>query len=631
MNLNRPEKKKVSLKALFCQSIIVGFLLKLASNIKSKAENGFFGRIFTAYDKENQAYENSLIRTLLKRLRFTERVALPFKKAVASSFENSRVLAAVNRFIDSLLYSSQKVHGVFLVSFGLYTEIVFLIKNAFEKTAVGELDYTPLLTGAFLMIMALPLMFSSQPLAVSLCENRLTSKLLFDVIGARRESFTANKTKRDHMYTPFLIGMGCGLLTFFISPIYVIALICLLFFAYAVLAIPEFGVLCLIVSAPFAPTMLLVGLAMFVMFAFLIKLLRGKRSLKLNLTDIAILAFALVTLSGGIVSANRSGSMKPALVYTVFLLAYFLVANLIRTSEWLNKCLYGTLAAMLAVSAYGIYQYVFGTSATTWQDTDMFSDISGRVVSTFENPNVLAEYLIMLLPLAFALILTDKKRKSGAFSLVCFAAGAVCLIFTWSRGAWLGFLLGMFLFLLAYSEKFLILIFAGILGLPFASLVLPSSVMNRFMSIGNLADSSTSYRFNIWQGAVKMLKDTWLFGIGTGTAAFSEIYPKYSLSGIESAPHSHNLFLQLTVEHGIFALILFIAVMLLYVQGVLTFQKYETGRSKLVPAAMMCGIVAVLAQGMTDYIWYNYRVYLIFWLMIGLTTAARRCRMASKI
>jgi hypothetical protein len=27
---------------------------------------------------------------------------------------------------------------------------------------------------------------------------------------------------------------------------------------------------------------------------------------------------------------------------------------------------------------------------------------------------------------------------------------------------------------------------------------------------------------------------------------------------------------------------------------------------------------------MTDYIWYNYRVYLIFWLLIGLTVATAR-------
>ena len=29
-------------------------------------------------------------------------------------------------------------------------------------------------------------------------------------------------------------------------------------------------------------------------------------------------------------------------------------------------------------------------------------------------------------------------------------------------------------------------------------------------------------------------------------------------------------------------------------------------------------------QGMTDYVWYNYRVFFVFWLMIGIVSAARR-------
>ena len=41
-------------------------------------------------------------------------------------------------------------------------------------------------------------------------------------------------------------------------------------------------------------------------------------------------------------------------------------------------------------------------------------------------------------------------------------------------------------------------------------------------------------------------------------------------------------------------------------------------------AAPLSGIFAVLVQGMTDYAWYNYRVYLMFWLMTGLTAAYAR-------
>jgi O-antigen ligase len=84
------------------------------------------------------------------------------------------------------------------------------------------------------------------------------------------------------------------------------------------------------------------------------------------------------------------------------------------------------------------------------------------------------------------------------------------------------------------------------------------------------------------------------------------------------------------VEHGLLALILFFAVILLYVQSVFTFKRFETRKTKLIVSAMMCGILAVLLQGLTDYIWYNYRVYLIFWLLIGLTVATRRCHRVTR-
>ena len=38
-------------------------------------------------------------------------------------------------------------------------------------------------------------------------------------------------------------------------------------------------------------------------------------------------------------------------------------------------------------------------------------------------------------------------------------------------------------------------------------------------------------------------------------------------------------------------------------------------------AAPLCGILAVLVQSFTDYTWYNYRVYLMFWLVAGLSVA----------
>lgn len=163
------------------------------------------------------------------------------------------------------------------------------------------------------------------------------------------------------------------------------------------------------------------------------------------------------------------------------------------------------------------------------------------------------------------------------------------------------------------------------------------------------------YRVNIWRGSVGILEDHFLSGIGIGEGAWRMVYPSYSLSAIEAAPHSHNVYLQITVEMGVLALVVFVVLMFLLVQSSMSYFKRlsdsgamfaplkgdnegnavilvgkikmrlkNTTAMRLEAAAPLCGLVAALVQGMTDYIWYNYRVYLMFWLVAGVVSAYAR-------
>ena len=151
-----------------------------------------------------------------------------------------------------------------------------------------------------------------------------------------------------------------------------------------------------------------------------------------------------------------------------------------------------------------------------------------------------------------------------------------------------------------------------------------------------------------------MIRDYGWTGIGIGEGAWDKVYPMYAYLGVETAPHSHNLFLQIWLETGIGGLLIFVAVLFLMVQSVFTlYRRLYTAREvhcpstmedtagdstaernrqdmrnraqiRIFSASLLCGIFAVLIQGMTDYAWYNYRVYLMFWLVIGLTAASVR-------
>ena len=127
------------------------------------------------------------------------------------------------------------------------------------------------------------------------------------------------------------------------------------------------------------------------------------------------------------------------MIYTVLMLGYFLSVGLLNSKDNLRRAVQALCVSLLLVGLYGLYQNFTGNISTEWIDTEMFDNIGGRVVSTFENPNMLGEYLILLLPILAAFAICERPLTSKSSTMVAFAVGAACLIYTWARGAWLGF------------------------------------------------------------------------------------------------------------------------------------------------------------------------------------------------
>lgn len=618
-NVNGTSKWYVN---IFKSSMIISALGKASSWIYSKLDSGFFGGIFTAYSRENASLDGGFFAKLRDKIDLSGRFITPLKRKVASSIESSMILGFIRSILTKLLASPMKSYGIFMFSFAIYSTIAYLFRT-FYFDPNGVFDIGVGLTLILMLIASVLMIASRHTLSGALISSPTVSFLLFRILGFRRESIETAEKIEGRANIPFIVGLLFGIASAFIHPLYLLCGILAAVAAFAVLSKPEIGIVAILTFLPFIPTMLLVAAVIYTAICYFLKVMCGKRSLKFDLFDGAVLVFILLMLSGGFVSAS-SGSLKPALVYTVFMLGYFLVVNLIRSKEWFMRAVTGVVASGAIVSLYGIYQNFFGTGDTTWHDAEMFADIKSRVVSTFENPNVLAEYLIMILPLTVALFLVKKgpRAKFGSAILIAFFGG--CLIYTWSRGAWLGMLIGLLIFFLLYTKNTLSIMLFAVLGIPFLPFVLPESITSRFLSIGNLADTSTSYRVSIWRGVLNMLGDFWDSGIGIGNAPFAAVYPVYSLSGCETAQHSHNLYLQITAELGIVGLIIFIVLLFIFMQSSLEFHITEKRSEKLYSTALFCGIISVLAQGMTDYIWYNYRVFLMFWLIIGLASAIRK-------
>jgi len=188
--------------------------------------------------------------------------------------------------------------------------------------------------------------------------------------------------------------------------------------------------------------------------------------LLLALLFLADYAFATVTSIAPHLSLWGSYERLQGLYTTsAYLVIFCSIAALLRTQEQLERLFTTVLIVSFPVSLYGIIQY-FGIDPVPWK-----GDVTQRVTSTLGNPIFVAAFLIMVVPLTLYRLLEARRiatrhGHSGAKAAlsppllsilrlatysVLLLAQLVCIVFSQSRGPWLGLLSGLLLFALLWT------------------------------------------------------------------------------------------------------------------------------------------------------------------------------------
>ena len=426
--------------------------------------------------------------------------------------------------------------------------------------------------------------------------------------------------RRFKMAAASLFGVVSGIIWALSSPLYAAGIMgaVLVFFR------PEFGIGLLVFAMPLIPTMACMALALWLFLALAVKKCVNKdKSWKFTGMEAAVILFAIVYIICSLTSVAKISSIKICALYIALMSVYFTIRNGIVTKANANRVIISFILSGTLVAAYGIIQYIFkiGMESQVWLDEQMFSDIKMRAFSTLENPNVLGEYLLLVIPVAIAYFWSSKKPLVKAGYLGASAVLLLCMILTMSRGCWVSLLIAAAVYITFVNGRYWILAVVAMFILPF---VLPASVINRFTSIGDLSDSSSSYRLYIWLGTLNMLRDYWFVGTGPGLEAFNFVYPKYAYSAI-IAPHSHSVFLQICAETGFAGISAFFLIIWMYIRNVAkcTRKLAQNSKTRILLIAFAAGIIAFLTEGVFDYLFYNNRVFMTFWAVLGMTIALK--------
>lgn len=627
------KKTVVGKKSIYEKSFFMNLIYRVTTWFYALLINGFFGRIFTAYSDVENLFEKSLTYRKLNEMALFQKFRKNLKLGVSKAFENSKIITFVIDWLSKVLKCRLKEYGAAFSVTGTVGLLVYTLEGGSFYVFFREISC--IISCVAFVAVGLAFLMSRKTLSEALYESHIMSELLFEGFGIQKEFFTSEKSENRGYLIPVLLGLVFGALSYFVNPMYYALALAIALAAILIIIFPEIGILALIAIIPLAvylphPTVSLFAVTTFTAVSYLIKLIRGKRMARFRLIDITIMCFLVVRLLSGVFSAGGKESFYQAVLACGLMLAYFLGVNLIRNKEWLKRAVITFVMFSVFTLIIGVFQIFVGGFESGWLDSAEFSDISVRITSTFENPNNYAAYMLLFIPFVISGILESKTTKSFASYSLVIIISLICMVQTWSRGAWLGLCVSLVVFFLIYSRKSLPYVFAGgmigVLGVSF----LAPDISRRFLSIGDFSESSVSYRLSAWKGIYRMLNSyNWFAGIGFGEASFSAVYPMFAYSGASAVRHAHSLYLQIVSETGIPGLVLFLIIIILFMQNCFEYlYRIKNSEGRTATVAGISAIAGFLVMGIADHVWYNSRVHLAFWIVIAMVNANIRISFA---
>jgi len=371
-------------------------------------------------------------------------------------------------------------------------------------------------------------------------------------------------------------------------------------------------------------------------FVFMLLFLGGMNEKAYRLTARDIGPYLMCFFAAVIVSVPLSNYPSLSFRYLPYhvagMLVVFALVSAVENSAQLLRLGGGLGLGVLAAAGYGIYQRVFiGVSVNaSFVDLTVNAGMPGRVYSYFENPNALGELLLMALPILVALVFTSRHLFTKAAALAVFCVGAICLAMTYSRASWVGLVAAAVCYVFLWNRRLLPLcIVAGIAAIP----LLPTTVLNRILTITNMNDSSTASRFPQYEAAIKLLMREPITGAGLGADAVRQTVRLQALyQGRAPFVHAHNTFLQIWLENGLVGLSSFIASLIWTAKA--TARSIKTCpdiSARHMAIGGLSSLFGIMVCGLADYIWTYPRIMFVFWFIFGLTLAAIKvCKMANE-
>ena len=318
-----------------------------------------------------------------------------------------------------------------------------------------------------------------------------------------------------------------------------------------------------------------------------------------------------------------------------YMVWFFIIIRLVETDRDFQVLYISFCLLLLGLALHGIYQYVIGVEIPIHWVSQTEMGVRTRVFSITGSPNILGALMVLLAPLAASGIYYCRKAGVKLLCLAVTGCAFLTVLFTFSRGAWIGMMVAVVLFALFVDKRLIALMAAGI------SLVLVAvpSITSRitYLFTQDFAEASAvGGRAMRWELGRTLLTEShpWL-GFGLGRYGGAVAMNNQILDATEEFDYFYldNYYLKTMVEMGylgfIFYCLLLVVLAIWSIRAIqqsaprLALQDGDPvvrgiGSYRVLAAALFAGMMGVLVHCLFENIFEEPYMTSYFWGMAAM-------------
>lgn len=301
----------------------------------------------------------------------------------------------------------------------------------------------------------------------------------------------------------------------------------------------------------------------------------------------------------------------------MFAMVFVFSRDMITGPEKLHRAGWAILAVAALIGFDGLIQQFRGTDVFYARPVlPIPPPYFHALTATFKNSNDFASYLALVTPIAISMTASAPFPRTRRALWILTPILCACLLLTFSRGAWVGFLAAsLFMVILSRQWKMIVpalLLFAVPISLNF--LILGDASIDLSFGTGKQT-AAASGRSELWGMGWQLIRENPFLGKGIGT------FMDYSGQRVTSvaANYAHNCYLQMWAESGVFSLLAFLLFLgTIFRKGIRSYSRTQDPLT----LGLLCGLFAFLIHSAFDTQFYSVAQSFLLWSMLGILAAA---------